>query len=855
MARSRKPHYLVLSGGTLYGTASLGGKGHGTVFSLNTDGSGFINLYNFTNGVDGSAPDGALALADSTLYGTASSGGNSPGWGTVFKLNTDGSGFTNLYEFAQGSSGTGPEAGLLLSGGTLYGTTPDTGTGGVNSGTVFKLNTDGSGFTVLDNGSDGAQPQAGLVLSGDSFYGTTSAGGTAGAGVVFKVKTNGTGFATLHAFSVATYDPGSGGNFYTNADGATPLGTLASSDGVLYGTTEIGGAFGGGTVFRLNMDGTGFTNLYNFTNGLGGGQPLAGLVVSGNALYGTASGSFNSGTIFKINTDGTGFTNLYSFSPLASSTNSDGDGPLSRLVLGGDTLYGTAFYGGPGGAGTLFKINTNGTGFTAIYNFPVPLRGTNNDPDGANPAGGLILSGNTLYGTTSSGGPRSSLGSKDIGGGGTLFQVNTDGTGFVTLHAFTNAFEGSVAKGALALSGGTLYGTASIGGNGGAGTVFQLNTDGTGFTTLHTFPFQQGTPLGDLVAIGNTVYGTCEYGAPVSPSSLTGLGSVFAITPTATPSIQFTANPTNGIPPQAVQFSASGVDSAGNTILAWYWNFGDGTPTFTITTNRSGSLSTNYLNEQNPLHTYTNNGPFFPVLTAVNINGTSNIIGAGLVIDVVYPSSILNGGFETGTFTNWTSSGTFGSQSISTAANYRHSGAYGAQLTASGSLRYLSQTLSTTPGAVYSISFWLHNPVSKTNNEFQVSWNGNALLDLTNLPVTAWTNIQLMVTAMASAPRFCNSATENDTAYFGLDDIAVSSAQPLGIASISLSGTNLTFNGVGGLAGRTCFLLMGTSLTEPLNQWAPVATNVPGADGNFSITATNVVDAEAPQRFYILQLQ
>ena len=69
-------------------------------------------------------------------------------------------------------------------------------------------------------------------------------------------------------------------------------------------------------------------------------------------------------------------------------------------------------------------------------------------------------------------------------------------------------------KGALALSGSTLYGTASSGGNGSAGTVFQVNTDGTGITTLHTFAFQQGTPVGDLVAIGNTVYGTSEFGAP-----------------------------------------------------------------------------------------------------------------------------------------------------------------------------------------------------------------------------------------------------------------------------------------------------------------------------------------------------
>ncbi len=838
---------LVLSGGTLYGTASFGGQGHGTVFSLNTDGSGFTNLYNFTDGVDGSTPVAALVQSNGTLYGTASSGGNFPGWGTVFKLNTDGSGFTNLYSFNPGPLGKGgtmPEAALLLSGSALYGTTAAT--DGHSGGIVFKLNTDGTGFTVLSDGNDGAQPQGGLVLSGDSFYGTTSAGGAPGAGVIFKVNTNGTGFATLHTFSAATNESAAGDNLYANGDGAMPLGTLAASGGVLYGTTEIGGTFGVGTVFRVNTDGTGFTNLYSFTNGLDGAFPTAGLVLSGSALYGTASASqpFSTevggkeSTIFKLNIDGTGFTNLYDFSAPADGTNSDGEGPLSGLVLGGDTLYGTAYYGGPGGAGTLFKINTNGTGFTAIYSFPVPLRGTNNDPDGANPAGGLLLSGNTLYGTTSYGGRKNSLDPRVIGGPGTVFQVNTDGTGFVTLHEFTNSFDGSAAKGALALSGGTLYGTASIGGNGGAGTVFQLNTDGTGFTTLHTFPFQQGTPLGDLVAIGNTVYGTCEYGAPVSPSSLAGSGSVFAVIPTATPAIEFTAGPTNGIPPTTVQFNAPGVDDQGNPIIQWQWNLGDGAQ---------------FSGAANPTHTYTNEGPFTVTLIATNNNGAT-IIGSGPAIAVVYPSSILNGGFETGTFTNWTAGGNFGNSGISTAANYRHSGKYGAQLFAGGSLGYLSQTLSTTPGAVYSISFWLDNPTSKTNNEFQVSWNGNVPLALTNLPVTAWTNIQLTVTATAGTAAL-QFGYRNDTAYFGLDDIVVSSAQPLGLAVTSLSGANLVLDVTGGQSGRSYSLLLGTNLAEPLSQWTPVATNVPGADGNFSITATNAVAPNAPQRYYILQLR
>src|SRR6185312_13895836 len=175
---------------------------------------------------------------------------------------------------------------------------------------------------------------------------------------------------------------------------------------------------------------TGFTNLYNFTNGVDGSYPAAGLALAGNTLYGTASGSqafpndaaSKYSSIFKINTDGSGFTNLYDFSPLVFNTNSDGSIPLSGLAVGGDTLYGTTYYGGPGGGGTLFKINTNGSGFTNLYSFTAPARNSSSSVDGANPDGALILSGNTLYGVAAFGGIV--FGNKLESGPGTVFKLN-----------------------------------------------------------------------------------------------------------------------------------------------------------------------------------------------------------------------------------------------------------------------------------------------------------------------------------------------------------------------------------------------------------------------------------------------
>jgi len=313
-------------------------------------------------------------------------------------------------------------------------------------------------------------------------------------------------FTTLHIFT--------GGS-----DGGGPDGDLILSGKTLYGTA--------GTVFKVNTDGTGFTNL-NVGAGPGG------LILSGNTLYGTSRFGGSYGTVFAVNTDGTGFTNLHSFTATSHNTNSDGASPRAGLVLSGNALYGTAWSGGSSHYGTLFAINTDGSGFTTLHTF--------NGDDGANPEGGLILAGNTLYGTAAFGGSSCN---------GTVFAVNADGTGFTNLHSFTETSIDNTdpnfpvyvnSDGAwpqeLILSGNTLYGTAYEGGRSGYGTVFALNTNGTGFANLHSFtapttddnPFfptltnsDGAYPLPGLVLSGNTLYGTTGYGGSW------GFGTEFAV--------------------------------------------------------------------------------------------------------------------------------------------------------------------------------------------------------------------------------------------------------------------------------------------------------------------------------------
>ncbi len=352
---------LSFSGKTLYGTARYGGSSaRGTVFALNTDGTGFTNLHSFTGGSDGVGPSGSLILAGKTLYGTAQAGGSS-GRGTVFALNTDGTGFTNLHSFTGASDGIGPSGGLILAGNTLYGTAQGGGSSG--AGTVFALNTNGAGFTTFysfTGGSDGRTPFAGLILSNNTLFGTAYYGGRSGNGTVFALNTDGTGFTNLHSFTATSGYP-----YYTNSDGANPFAGLILSGDTLYGTASAGGSSGNGTVFALNTNGTGFTTLYSFTALAGspsinsdGAGPSAGLVLSGNTVYGTAQagGSLGGGTVFEVNGNGTGFRTLHTFTALNNSTNSDGANPSAGLMLSGNNVYGTAYGGGSAGNGTVFSL-------------------------------------------------------------------------------------------------------------------------------------------------------------------------------------------------------------------------------------------------------------------------------------------------------------------------------------------------------------------------------------------------------------------------------------------------------------------------------------------------------------------
>ncbi len=300
---------------------------------------------------------GALILSGSTLYGLTSNGGAS-GYGTVFSIGTDGSGFTLLHSFTgSATDGRLPVGSLLLSGGNLYGVTALA--GAASQGTIFSIGTDGSGFSLIHSFTggiaDGATPTSSLIISGSTLYGTTQNGGSAGVGTAFSIGTNGAGFALIHTFTaVAT-------------NGECPNAALILSGATLYGTTRLGGSNALGTVFSVGTNGAAFTLLHSFTGvPTDGTNPGGSLLLSGSTLFGVTNwgGTHSLGNLFSIQTNGTGFTSLYSF-----TGGTDGTEPDTELVLSGGTLYGAATSAGSGGGGTVFSIGTGGAGFTVLHSF------------------------------------------------------------------------------------------------------------------------------------------------------------------------------------------------------------------------------------------------------------------------------------------------------------------------------------------------------------------------------------------------------------------------------------------------------------------------------------------------------
>ena len=211
--------------------------------------------------------------------------------------------------------------------------------------------------SFTNSASDGSTPVGQPLLIGSTLYGVTYYGGSSSSGTVYRVGTNGTSFGVLYSFTGGT-------------NGADPYCTLISTGASFYGMTFNGGDSDGGVVFGLNTNGPVYSVLHTFLGGAGDGQyPFGSLTLNGTNLYGMTNGggTNDDGVVFGISTAGKNFTVFHSFAP---GTN-NGELPNEGVVMGGSTLYGTAFYGGSNDLGIVFAVNTAVTSnaFSILHHF------------------------------------------------------------------------------------------------------------------------------------------------------------------------------------------------------------------------------------------------------------------------------------------------------------------------------------------------------------------------------------------------------------------------------------------------------------------------------------------------------
>ncbi|HEX4131024.1 MAG TPA: choice-of-anchor tandem repeat GloVer-containing protein [Pirellulales bacterium] len=502
---------LTLVGSTLYGVTSDGGAfDDGTLFSLQTDGTNFRVLHSFMGDVasDGANPAGRLTAVGSLLVGVTSYGGENNS-GIIFSINDDGTGYDILSSFYEYEEANGN---LVAIGSTLYGTTDDG---------FYSINADGSDFEWRADFYGEADPIGGLVLVGTTFYGLADGPNYDGSVLLYSVNEDGSGFQVLTSL------PTAGSGFYD--------GELTAVGQSLVGVFSDPYESGTGLMFSVQTNGSNYQVLQSFSaTGGSAAYPEAGFAVSGTTIYGVTAGPYfgSDGNVFAVNADGTNYHSIVSF-PTASG--------IDYLTPGGSGSYGISF-GGKYGDGALISMDADGGDYSVLYAFSDPA---------FEHIESLSVSGSTIVGVTSTGG---------VYGYGMIFSIGTDGSNFTIRHSFAGdtAGDGADPIGGLALLGSTLYGVTTGGGNASyytynnqtglydlvyenAGTIYSVNADGSGYQAVHSFtplafgyyydsyddppvPTGDGAdPSGGLILVGSTLYGSTSSGGDG------GAGTIFSI--------------------------------------------------------------------------------------------------------------------------------------------------------------------------------------------------------------------------------------------------------------------------------------------------------------------------------------
>jgi len=502
---------------------------------------------------------GLVAGPDGAFYGT--SGGGAYRAGTVYKITPSGE-VTILHSFTGGSGGSGPRGGLVRVGDDFYGTTS---TGGVDlpttPGTVFRISSTGSFETIFRfSSTNGSRPLGTLTLGSDGrLYGTTSQGGSAGAGTLYRINLDGSGHEVLHHFGTPA------------ATGGSPqAGVVEGEPGIFYGVASSGGASSRGTIYSWS-EATGHVVVNSFASDSQPGSPLSELFRdSAGNLWGTTALP-SCGAIFKRLASTGQIVTVHLF-----GCNQAGASPSSPLVPDAiGRLWGTTAGGFPPNSGaTVYRVDPATNAHSVVHVFSDGQVFPRGRP--------LVAVDGRVYGTTEAGSDR-----PDQGG---VFRIDpVAGDAFDWVRAFGFTEDGWEPNSLTAGADGALYGTARRGGGAGAGTAFRIDPDGS-FETLHAFEETdlQGSIPGTtrvISASDGMLYGTSSGGGSF------GGGRVFSMTAAGLPTVLFSFQTTfghpNGTRPHAALVEGSDGDLYGTTVYSGASGWGT---VFRIT--KTGTLTT-----------------------------------------------------------------------------------------------------------------------------------------------------------------------------------------------------------------------------------------------------------------------
>lgn len=330
--------------GKLYGTTYSGGGGGcdgigcGTIFKITVSGqTTVVHRFSDSTASNTAGPEASLLLFNSELYGTTRGIGYGGQTGAVFRYGLGGE-FDVLHTFEGGDDGGTPVTPVTALRGKLYGTT----SGYDNPGTVFEVETSGHEHTIYDfkGGTDGNNPTGLLPYKGE-LYGGTYAGGPNELGTIFKITTAGV--------KKIVY------KFKTPPDGSEPAAGLVFFKGKMYGTTVSGGPKGYGTVFEFDPVSNQERVIHSFEGPPSDGvYPEASVIVVNGDLYGTTElgGAVSGGTVFEVTLAGQERI-VHDF-----SSSGDGEHPFGALAELNGKLYGTTYIGGgPCDCGIVFRVS------------------------------------------------------------------------------------------------------------------------------------------------------------------------------------------------------------------------------------------------------------------------------------------------------------------------------------------------------------------------------------------------------------------------------------------------------------------------------------------------------------------